>query len=182
MLLCLFFILSPYGKTEADLLPDLIKNKDIIAIVDVSESMNAEDGDGNMETPQTTKNEENALRKTRLDAVKDYLSLIVKQNPDNRFALIAFEKDAKTISPLSHDLASFISAYSGLRPRMLTQHGSDLFAGITEASTTLKKASDPVVLIFSDSSDGVASMSAEFLDISPIIYGVGTTQGARMRR
>ena len=114
--------------------------KDIIAVIDVSESMGAIDG-------------KKDSRATRLDTVKDFLTLIAQRNPENRFSIIIYEKESETFFPLSSDVPSFLSALGRLKPRMLSLHGSSISAVLLQAKVSLSRAQNPLILVFSDSGE-----------------------------
>ena len=63
---------------------------------------------------------------------------------------------------------------------MLTDHGSSISAGLTEAKKSLTLSENPIILVFSDSGEENLAVPKGLSAFSPIIYGVGSENGAKI--
>ena len=138
-----------------------------ILVIDVSNSMNAED-----------------VGASRLDAAKAIARRIIDAE-SGRIALVAFEATAEVESPLTTDDDAVASLVDSLQPGELSQPGTDVGAALL---TALKLAdSDPLqkadVVLISDGEDqgtrlddALRRLKARGIVVSTVL--IGTTRGS----
>ncbi len=140
---------------------------DVVAAVDVSRSMLAED-----------------LRPSRLERSRELLRSMVQDLPDARFAVVVFTGKAFTLVPMTEDRPAIESFISSMGPGLTSAGGSNLEAGVREALGAFPEGSDrnrAIVLITDgEALSGSAIRVAEDARSEGIpIFGVsaGTTEG-----
>lgn len=104
-------------RSSSKLETHTVKQVDIVFILDVSQSMNALDGD---ESGQIS----------RLDIAKDGVKKIIEHHPENRYGLIIFAGNARVLSPLTHDLEAFLNFLDRASYQYLSDQGSNLESAI----------------------------------------------------
>lgn len=75
---------------------------EVVVILDVSKSMNAQDINDNWELY------------SRIDIAKTFIKKIVTEHPENKYGLVIFAWEAINISPLTHDSQIFLNFLSGV--------------------------------------------------------------------
>ena len=172
VLLMALSALRPFGGFEEVELR--AAGRDIVAVVDVSNSMLAAD-----------------VSPSRLSLVRrklhDVLRLTLESGRRDRLGIIVFAGSAQLFCPLTADytvLKSFINAIS---PELVVQGGSDLDSALDGAATIIEglSASDPLVLVFSDGGDeplDTDMLRRRFRDstIPIVVFGVGTAEGGKI--
>lgn len=93
---------------------------DAAIVLDVSNSMLAEDVDGG-----------------RLERCKDAIRLLIGQLEDARFSLVLFKGEATTFIPLTDDRAALINLIDMVGPTFMTSPGSDLEAALLKGRASL---------------------------------------------
>jgi len=152
-------------------------SRDILLVLDTSESMNAQD-----------------ILPSRLERARQKATAIVQRNPGDRIGLIAFSGGAVLMCPLTLDHAHLLTVLSTVHTDSITEEGTDLEAGLREALEVFKLDAEETgdtstfgraVILLSDGEEvsGNAVPAARELARFATIYalGVGTPEGAEIR-
>lgn len=147
--------------------------RDILILVDTSESMMAED-----------------LPPNRLERAKQKINILLDRCPGDRFGVLAFAGESQLICPLTLDHAYIKTIINALNTDMLSKEGTNLAGALNEVEKVFKEDVEKsgeekyarAVIIFTDGEDlsSGSSDTIEFLRkyVSVIIIGVGTPEGA----
>lgn len=162
-------VLRPYYGSREVKMSD--QGRDILAVVDVSNSMLAKD-----------------VSPDRISFVRrklyDLVEVVQGDRTGDRIGLVLFAGDAYLYCPLTADygvLKTFINAIS---PDMVGLGGSRLGRGLQVALDSLEQvhAQQPLVLVFTDGEDREASLTEikarlERAQVAIAFFGVGTAAG-----
>jgi Ca-activated chloride channel family protein len=175
-LVILFFVLA-LARPQMGQSMQEIKSEgvEIMFVVDVSESMMAED-----------------VRPNRLEQVKTDLSRLLDRMPGNRVGVIAFAGSAAILSPLSNDPNAIKMYLESLSPSSVSSQGTSFEEALKIAVDSFKRGgvSDDdtakvtrVILIASDGEDhepGAIEAAKKLVDQGIRVYTVayGTEKGA----
>lgn len=143
---------------------------DIIFVVDVSESMKAED-----------------LQPSRLTAASNIIKSICENTPGGRFGLVVFKGSGIKMIPSTEDVESVYSFLKYLSTDLLTSPGSDIRSGVETAIKAFPEAEErkKYIILLTDGEihEGEMNTVAEEAaagDISIISVGTGTPEGAEI--
>jgi len=143
------------------------KGVDLMLVVDVSNSMLAED-----------------VKPSRLERAKRKIYDLLKMAQGDRIGMIVFAGRPVLLSPLTLDYQAVHQFIESLSPDILTVQGSDLAAALKLAMKAFKDPkSEKAMMVFSDGEDFSENLSAVAKDLAqakiPVyILGVGTPEGA----
>ncbi len=138
------------------------KSVDILFIVDVSLSMNAED-----------------VLPNRLKQFQDVLLRSLPALQGNRLGIIVFAGSAFAFCPMTSDLAAFSDYVKALGPDMIGEKGTSLdsaFAKAKELLASQKLYRQRIVVLASDGED-FENPSLGLLDAKIVVWGFGTNEG-----
>jgi Ca-activated chloride channel family protein len=168
----IFAVLRPYGGYEDVELRT--SGRDILAIVDVSNSMLASD-----------------VSPSRLGLVKrkllDLVRMLKEEGRQDRLGLLVFAGRSELFAPLTADYAVLKNFVNALSPDLVVQGGSDLEGALRSAEEVFAELSSeqPLVLVFTDGSD--EALSSDLLEgsyrakkVPLVFFGVGTLEGSRI--
>ena len=168
LLAAIFLVLAlmepQWGTREEEV---TIKGADLVILIDVSNSMLAQD-----------------LKPSRLERAKRKLHDLIEMLAGDRVGLVAFAGRAFLLSPLTIDYGTLEMFVEELSPATIPVQGTDLASALSLAIRTMgDKESAKAVLIFSDGED-----HSERLDkmieqlkekkIKAFVLGFGTPEGA----
>lgn len=144
------------------------KMNNVIFLLDVSNSMNAQDVPPN-----------------RLDEAKNIMVQTMGKMTNDKVGIVVFAGDATSIMPLTTDFTAAETYISGIETEVIKTQGTDFLKGmkaVTEKFRNIAKGSRKVVLL-SDGEDNegnekAAIKLAKSEGISVITVGVGTQEGA----
>ena len=148
-------------------------SRDVLVVLDTSESMNAE----------------NPLP-SRLERARQKVEALMRHSPGDRFGLIVFSGDAVLQCPLTSDHAYFMSVLQAVDTDTMTIEGTNIAAALEEALAVFEQDAresgqrDPLsraVLLISDGEEvqGEAVAAAKPLAQEAVLYvlGIGTPEG-----
>ena len=149
-------------------LPAFQKQQGLVAVLDLSQSMYAQD-----------------VKPDRLSRARFKLLDLLKIRDEGQTGLVVFAGDAFAVSPLTDDVDNIIEQVKNLSPAIMPSQGSAVSTGIDEAVKLLQQAgySNGDILVFTD---GVASQSksqnsaksANAAGFRVSVASVGTAEGA----
>ncbi|UXP31932.1 VWA domain-containing protein [Reichenbachiella agarivorans] len=149
LMLCLgvLALAGPTWKTIK--LPGRVLETPMVIVLDLSQSMMAED-----------------LQPNRLERAKFKIQDLLEKNPRARVALVGFAGTAHTIVPLSWDYEIINSHIKGLKPSVMPYPGSDLGAALVLADTIMSVTDAPgtVVILTDDFDDSLFSIFKDFTE------------------
>ncbi|MBW8359804.1 MAG: VWA domain-containing protein [Weeksellaceae bacterium] len=165
-LFLLFSIIDLLGANEE--VKSSQKMNNVIFLLDVSNSMNAED-----------------IQPNRLLMAKNIMISTMEKMKNDRVGIVVFAGEAASIMPLTTDYSAAETYISGIETSMMKIQGTDFLKAMQETARKFKnvaKGSRKVVLI-SDGEDNEgnedkAISRAKSEGIRVISVGVGTEQGA----
>lgn len=144
------------------------KMNQVIFLLDVSNSMNAED-----------------IPPSRMTMAKNIMIRTMEQMTNDRVGIVVFAGEATSIMPLTTDYAAAETYIGAIDPDMMKIQGTDFLKAMEETARKFKnvaKGSRKVVLISdgedNEGNDERAIRLAKNEGISVISVGVGTEQGA----
>ena len=144
------------------------KMSNIIFLLDVSNSMNAED-----------------IQPNRLTEAKNLIITSLQKLKNDRVGVVVFAGDAVSVMPLTTDYTAAETYLSGIETDVIKIQGTDFLKGMKTAAQKFKnisKGSRKVVLISdgedNEGNDNAAIREAKNQGISVISVGVGTDEGA----
>ncbi len=147
------------------------KDQSLVILLDLSESMNAED-----------------LKPTRLVRAKQKIEDLINQSVGVKIGLIAFAADPHMIAPITDDKEMIRHLLPSLETGLIYVQGSKLSPALTMASSMLgtEPGSNKAVLVISDGGFEDASaitMAKKLAESGYVIHamGVGTVEGAPLR-
>lgn len=172
--LLLLSIAGPrWGLVEVE---GLRGNREILVLLDTSESMNA------VNPPPS-----------RIERARDKVIALLDQYSADRFGLIAFSGAAALECPLTEDLAYFKTVLQAVGTDTLTAEGTDIEAAIIEAEKLFEHergrghgatALDRIVLLISDgeevSGDAVEAAGRLAAHGRVVVLGIGDPEGAEV--
>lgn len=150
--------------------------KDIFILVDLSQSMNAND-----------------IQPTRLEKLKFELKNLIEAFSSDRIGIIIFSSEAFTQSPLTYDqnaLNVFVETlHTGLVPNAGTDFGPPIKMALnklTEEDSPLTSQKSKIILLISDGEDfgeetDDVLQDLEDQDIKLFTLGIGTERGTKLR-
>jgi Ca-activated chloride channel homolog len=165
-ILMIFGLANFLGETDKK----EVKNEgnDLVFVIDVSKSMDAED-----------------VAPSRLEKAKKIVSDLLSKLGGDRVGIVAFAGNAYPVMPLSRDYGVAELYLNGIDTNFITTQGTNIADAVFEASTMLSQTSNTskVILIISDGEahEGEVKQAitmAKKNKISIFSVGVGTTQGA----
>ncbi|MBX3179118.1 MAG: VWA domain-containing protein [Candidatus Hydrogenedentes bacterium] len=151
-------------------------SREILVLLDTSESMNAAD-----------------IAPSRLARARDKIQMLLERYPADRFGLIAFSGAAALECPLTRDHAYFRAVLESVGTDTLTVEGTDIESALAEAEKVFEDGlgrgygtvpGDRIVLLISDgeavSGDAVpaAERLADYARVA--VLGVGDPAGAEV--
>lgn len=144
------------------------KSNNIIFLIDVSKSMNAQD-----------------IEPSRLEQSKKIIIQSLKNLTDENIGIVAFAGEARSIMPLTTDYSSANIYLSGISSNIIQKQGTDFLLAIKESIKKFKYAHSDAkkIILISDGEDNednfnLAIQEANKNKISITAVGVGTEQGA----
>jgi len=153
------------------------RRRDILVLLDTSESMNAQD-----------------LGAPRLQRAKLKIESLLERAPADRFGLIAFSGGAQLKCPLTPDHRYFRTVLDAVNTDTLSQEGTDIAAALREARQLFEdergregaaQRGERAVLLVSDGEQvsGDALEAAQAVrDYAPVfVLGIGHPDGAEVR-
>jgi Ca-activated chloride channel family protein len=175
-LVLLFFVLAlarpQMGESKQEVRSEGVE---LMLVVDVSESMLAED-----------------VRPNRLEQAKTELAKLIEMMPGNKIGIIAFAGSATLMSPLTTDPTSLRMYLDSLSPLSVSSQGTEFKQALTEAEQAFKRGGvdvtdtvkvTRVILIASDGEDHepgaldqAQKLAKEGMKIFSLAYG--TEKGA----
>ena len=148
--------------------PSYKMNKNLVILLDLSDSMNATD-----------------IQPSRLIRAREKIEDILNENPDVNIGLIGFAADAHVITPITEDKNAIRYVSGALQTDIVAVQGSRLSPALNLAGQLLSAANgkDKAILILSDGGfeDPSATALAKDLaakNIRVSAVGFGTLQGA----
>jgi Ca-activated chloride channel family protein len=173
-LLCCLAMIALAGPSFEKLpQPPLRQQQALVIIADLTLSMHAED-----------------LKPSRLVRMRYKLLELLKQRREGQTALIAYSGDAHIVSPLTDDSNTIAALVPALKPEIMPQIGSNAGAAFAQAEQLLgnsnanSNGNNKVVWFtdsFHDSDQRALKTLAKARNITLIIVGIGTTDGAPVR-
>ncbi|MBR7104163.1 MAG: VWA domain-containing protein [Lentisphaeria bacterium] len=136
-LLALFFLLAAAARPywSGRILPYSRQGRDIMVLFDVSKSMLATD-----------------TAPSRLEHAKFILRELVKDEPQDRFGLVAFAGTAYTVCPLTSDPVAYSQYIDELSPDLVPVGGTNIEKALAAALRAFKAAggSNRAIVLFTD--------------------------------
>ena len=168
----LLAILRPYAGYEDVAVRS--SGRDILAIIDVSNSMLAQD-----------------VSPSRLGLVKrkllDLVRLLRAEGKQDRLGLLVFAGHSQLFAPLTADYAVLRNFVNALSPELVVQGGSDMEGALRSAEEVLTQLNteQPLVLVFTDGTeealpDDVLEGAYRGKNVPIVFFGVGTPEGSRI--
>jgi Ca-activated chloride channel homolog len=170
-LLCFFFFgivaaARPQWGTQSRTI--LLHGVDIVAAIDVSHSMNAED-----------------MTPDRFTAARNGVRRLLEESTEDRVGLVVFAGNATRLSPLTMDRGAILMLLDSLTTGMLTEPGTSLAAAITTASASFiaQEKKHKALVLFTDGEDLTGQLDSAVttaMEAGVVIYtvGVGTLPGS----
>lgn len=144
------------------------KMNNILFVLDVSNSMNAEDVEPN-----------------RLILAKNIVLQSIKNLKNDRVGMVVFAGDARSIMPLTNDYSVIETYIGGIETSIVQKQGTDFFVALQESVKkfkTIPKNARQIVLISdgedNEGNDKNALKLAKSEGIKIITVGVGSEEGA----
>ena len=142
-------------------------NLDLVFLVDVSRSMNAQD-----------------LGTSRLDAAREFVLGLVQEFPSARYSLTAFKGNAVTLVPMTENPLAVEYALQYLSASLITSPGTNLELGLQRALASIPSGSDRhrLIVLLSDGEALTGSLESDAAGLDrlgvPILsVGFGTAEG-----
>lgn len=163
----LLTIIAISGPAWKKLPQPVFKNQSaLVILLDLSESMNAED-----------------IKPNRLERAKHKISDILAQRKEGQTALIAFSGHPFTVTPLTDDIDTIAALLPSLQTELMPVQGSQPAKAITEAHKILKQAaiSQGHILLVTDDNQphSVEQVKKVCVNNYPLlILALGSTEGA----
>ncbi|MDD2565311.1 MAG: VWA domain-containing protein [Candidatus Gracilibacteria bacterium] len=142
---------------------------DIVFVLDVSKSMDAQD----------VTNEKNI---SRLNYSKKIISNFANKENQNNYGLVIFAGNALSISPLTNDIDWFVTNLDQVNSDTIKQGGTSIAEAIKEAILDIKETKAKNIIIISDGEDMNNGVNYQFLKetkakIKIFAIGVGSEKG-----
>ncbi len=177
-LMAVTFAQPHWGKS---LEPDTTRSHDILVVLDVSESMLAENPLPN-----------------RLKRAKQKIEAIVRRSKGDRIGLIAFSGAAELMCPLTRDTGYFLTVLNAVDTDSISFEGTDIASALELAVATFQDQDDETsedlsgsraILLISDGEEGLAENSEkDLIGMAELagkyarvfVIGVGDPRGAEV--
>jgi Ca-activated chloride channel family protein len=152
---------------------------DIVAVIDLSTSMAAEDRGFTVRGEQAN----------RLEVAKDVLKKFVDKRPNDRIGLVAFAGNAYIAAPLTLDHAFLLQNIERLEFSTIPEDGTAIGSGLSAAINRLRevKSKSKIVILMTDGQNNAgkippltAAEAAQALNVKVYTIGVGTRGMGRM--
>jgi Ca-activated chloride channel homolog len=143
-----------------------INGVDIIFLIDVSLSMNAED-----------------YGFTRMSRLKETILSITPQLHGNRFGIITFAGTAFLYCPMTKDSSSFTEFVRGLDIDMIPDTGTNINKGLEKLSDFVKTdqiLKNKIIVLATDGEDSKDDL-LNSMDIDMVIFGLGSKEGGLIK-
>ena len=144
------------------------KNSNVLFLIDVSNSMNAQDVDP-----------------SRLGLAKDILNQTINKLENERVGIVLFAGEARSIMPLTTDYSSANIFLDNINSNFIQKQGTDFFLAVEESIKKLNNApsGEKKIILISDGEDNEgnhnnAIQKAKSNNISITTVGIGTQDGA----
>lgn len=141
---------------------------DMVFVVDVSNSMNAED-----------------VKPSRIEKAKKIINEIISKLGGDRVGIVIFAGEAYSVMPLSNDYGAAELYLNGINTNLITAQGTNIADAVLEASNMLSNINNTskAIILISDGEthkgeEDKAIETARKDDITIFSVGVGTPQGA----
>lgn len=170
LLLSLFFIILALANPRAgkEKVKTLQKTSNVIFLVDVSNSMNAED-----------------VEPSRMEQAKNILKNVIPQLGSDKVGIVIFAGDAVSIMPLTTDVSAADTYLSAIQTNMMKVQGTDYLRGMEMVVTKFKNVPKGARQLFilsdgedNEGNDEAARKLANEEDIQVNTVGIGTEDGA----
>ena len=155
---------------ENEAIPNENTELDIVFLVDVSNSMLAQD-----------------ITPNRLTKAKQVIKVLLNELKGARFSLLSFKGEANILVPITNDVSRIEQYIQHLSPNISTSYGSNMEKGIKLAIDIFKnsKNSNKLIILLSDGDElegDLKNLKQEIKEkyISFISVGLGTLQGSRI--
>ena len=144
------------------------KVNSVIFVLDVSNSMNAED-----------------IEPTRLQQAKNILKNCIQQMHDDKIGIVVFAGDAQSIMPLTSDYSAAENYIDAIETNIIPKQGTDFLKAVDVAADKFKNVPNGArkIIMISDGEDNegnekaaISKAQKEGITINTI--GVGTEEGA----
>lgn len=162
----IFALIDPLGGSEEVKTQQKLNN--VIYLLDVSNSMNAED-----------------LQPNRLTQAKNIMIHSLQQLTNDRVGVVVFAGDATSIMPLTTDYSAAEAYMEGLETSVVKTQGTDFLAAVQTAAKKFKnvpKGARHIVMLSdgedNEGNDEAAAKLAEKEGITVTAVGVGGEEGA----
>ena len=166
-------LLGPtFGDNEKEV---NIVGKDIMILVDLSESMNADD-----------------IKPTRLEKVKFEMKKIINQFSSDRIGIIMFSSEAYVQCPLTYDKNALNLFIETLNTSLVPNSGTDFgpalelsLSKLEDETSNNKEINSKVIILISDGEDfgedtGSSLEQIKSSSIKLFSVGIGSTQGSKI--
>lgn len=166
LIFALLSLLNPSFEEEKTTENADLKGVDIIFLVDVSLSMNAEDAGI-----------------TRISRFKEAILSVLPSLPGNRFGIITFAGTPFLYCPMTSDQGAFSDYVRGIETDMIPDTGTNIKKAFEKADELLKSSKvyrNRIVVLVTDGEDTRESIPSE-ITASLIILGIGDTEGSFIR-
>lgn len=144
------------------------KNSNILFLIDVSNSMNAQD-----------------VEPSRLELAKDILNQTINKLENERVGIVVFAGEAHSIMPLTTDYSSINIFLNNINSSLIQKQGTDFLLAVEESIKKLNNANlgEKKIILISDGEDNEnnyndAIQKAKNSNISITSVGIGTQEGA----
>jgi Ca-activated chloride channel family protein len=155
-------------------------SRDILVLLDTSESMNAEAVSGQPNP-------------TRLERARQKLDSMLIQTPGDRYGLIAFAGNAQLQCPLTTDHAYFKAVLDAVDTDVLSTEGTDIGEAIYEALRVFEEEEDPAknqstraIVVLSDgeqvTGDAIEAATRASEAATVFVMGIGDPEGTLIQR
>ncbi|MCB1143615.1 MAG: VWA domain-containing protein [Leptospiraceae bacterium] len=143
-----------------------LKGVDIVFLVDVSLSMNADDNGS-----------------PRISRLKEVILSLLPSLSSNRFGIITFAGTPFLYCPMTSDIGAFSEYVRGLETDMIPDTGTNIGRGFNKLDAFLdsdKVFKNKIVVLATDGEDYSETIPSK-LNSDLIVFGLGTTEGSLIR-
>lgn len=160
-------IMRPQGGLKEEAV--MGEGLDLIVALDISQSMNANDIEGN----------------SRLDVAKAILGRMLNGLRDDRIGLVVFAGETMVQSPLSYDKNAFLTFLERVNPSLLAKQGTNLAGAITTSIDRfdMTASQSKVIILMSDGEDSEKDRLQKAIEeasrkrIPVFTVGIGSEKG-----
>lgn len=167
LILSLASLLNPSFESDKIIDNKELKGVDLVFVIDVSLSMNAED---------------NGL--SRFSVVKESILAILPYLSGNRFGIITFAGSPFLYCPMTGDPGAFSDYVRGLESDMIPDTGTNIKKAFEKAETLLKSQKvyrNRLLILLTDGEDPKESMPESLQGTEVLVFGIGTEEGSLIR-